>query len=106
MRGFTASDFGRESNNTPWFIRAEIRAVEQGQVPRESNLLKNAPHTALDLADDQWQRPYSRAQACFPEAGSAADKYWPPVNRVDNAYGDRNLMCSCPPPEAYRPAAE
>ena len=87
-------------------IRAEIRAIEQGQIPRESNLLKNAPHTALDLADDQWQRPYSRAQACFPDAGSPADKYWPPVNRVDNAYGDRNLMCSCPPPEAYRPAAE
>jgi glycine dehydrogenase len=87
-------------------IRAEIRAIEQGQAPRESNLLKNAPHTALDLADDHWQRPYSRAQACFPDAGSAAHKYWPPVNRIDNVYGDRNLICSCPPPEAWRAAAE
>ena len=87
-------------------IRAEIRAIEQGQTPRESNLLKNAPHTALDLADDHWQRPYSRAQACFPNAASAAYKYWPPVNRIDNVYGDRNLMCSCPPLEAWRTAAE
>ena len=87
-------------------IRAEIRAIEQGQSPRESNLLKNAPHTALDLADDNWQRPYSRAQACFPDAELPAHKYWPPVNRIDNVYGDRNLMCSCPPPQAYRTAAE
>jgi glycine cleavage system P protein (glycine dehydrogenase) len=87
-------------------IRAEIRAIEQGQTPRESNLLKNAPHTALDLADDHWQRPYSRTQACFPDAGLPAHKYWPPVNRIDNVYGDRNLMCSCPPPQAYRTAAE
>ena len=87
-------------------IRAEIRAIEQGQTPREGNLLKNAPHTALDLVDDHWQRPYSRAQACFPDPGLPAHKYWPPVNRIDNAYGDRNLMCSCPLPEAYRTAAE
>jgi glycine dehydrogenase len=87
-------------------IRAEIRTIEQGQIPRESNLLKNAPHTALDLADDHWQRPYSRTQACFPNAGSATHKYWPPVNRIDNVYGDRNLMCSCPPLEAWRTAAE
>ena len=87
-------------------IRAEIRSIEQGQTPRESNLLKNAPHTALDLVDDHWQRPYSRTQACFPDAELPAHKYWPPVNRIDNVYGDRNLMCSCPPPQAYRTAAE
>ncbi|HET7679259.1 MAG TPA: aminomethyl-transferring glycine dehydrogenase [Xanthobacteraceae bacterium] len=87
-------------------IRGEIRAIEQGQTPRESNLLRNAPHTALDLAEEHWQRPYSRAQACFPEGVLPGQKYWPPVNRIDNAYGDRNLMCSCPPPAAYRTAAE
>ena len=87
-------------------IRAEIRAIGQGQAPRETNLLKNAPHTVRDLADEHWQRPYSRTQACFPAGVSPARKYWPPVNRIDNAYGDRNLVCSCPPLEAYRTAAE
>jgi len=87
-------------------IRKEIEAIEQGQAPRESNLLKNAPHTALDLADDHWQRPYTRSQACFPGNVAPSQKYWSPVNRVDNVYGDRNLICSCPPPEAYRTAAE
>ena len=87
-------------------IRGEIREIEQGQVPRESNLLKNAPHTALDLADDYWERPYSRKKACFPDSVSLAQKYWPPVNRIDNVYGDRNLICTCPPLEVYRNAAE
>jgi glycine dehydrogenase len=87
-------------------IRAEIREIEQGNVPRENNMLKNAPHTVLDLADDHWQRPYPRVAACFPKGVSPAGKYWPPVNRVDNAHGDRNLICSCPPMEAYQPAAE
>jgi len=87
-------------------IREEISAIEKGLAPRESNLLKNAPHTALDLADENWNRPYSRMQACFPKGVSAAQKYWPPVNRVDNAYGDRNLICSCPPLESYQNAAE
>ncbi|MGA7488200.1 MAG: aminomethyl-transferring glycine dehydrogenase [Xanthobacteraceae bacterium] len=87
-------------------IRTEIRAIEQGQAPRETNLLKNAPHTVRDLADEHWQHPYSRTQACFPAGVSPAQKYWPPVNRIDNAYGDRNLVCSCPPLEAYQTAAE
>ena len=87
-------------------IRAEIRAVEEGKASRESNLLKNAPHTALDMVDDHWQRPYSRAQACFPDGVSPAQKYWSPVNRIDNIYGDRNLVCSCPPLETYQSAAE
>jgi glycine dehydrogenase len=87
-------------------IRSEIQAIEEGKAPREHNVLKNAPHTVRDLADDDWQRPYSRAQACFPAGVSPQSKYWPPVNRVDNAYGDRNLACSCPPMESYQAAAE
>ncbi len=87
-------------------IREEIRSIEQGQSPRESNLLRDAPHTVRDLADENWQRPYSRSQACFPEGVSPAEKYWSPVNRIDNVHGDRNLMCSCPPLEAYQTAAE
>jgi glycine dehydrogenase len=87
-------------------IRDEIHAIERGQAPRESNLLRNAPHTVLDLVDDLWQRPYSRTQACFPAGMSPANKYWSPVNRIDNAYGDRNLVCSCPPLSAYQAAAE
>jgi glycine dehydrogenase len=87
-------------------IRGEIRAIEQGQTQRDNNLLKNAPHTAMDLAEEHWQRPYSRTQACFPMGVLPAQKYWPPVNRIDNAYGDRNLVCSCPPLSAYQAAAE
>ena len=87
-------------------IRKEIEAIEQGHAPRESNLLKNAPHPVFDLADDHWQRPYSRSQACFPAGVVPAQKYWPSVNRIDNVYGDRNLICTCPPLDAYRTAAE
>ena len=87
-------------------IREEIRAIEDGRMSREDNPLKNAPHTALDLAEDNWSRPYSRRQACFPAALSAHSKYWPPVNRIDNIYGDRNLVCSCPPMDEYATAAE
>ena len=82
-------------------IRDEVRAIERGEADRNSNLLTNAPHTVLDLADEQWQRPYSRREACFPGGLMTSRKYWPPVNRIDNAYGDRNVMCSCPPLEAY-----
>ena len=82
-------------------IREEIRRIERGEMPRNDNLLKNAPHTALDLTNDQWKHPYSRKEACFPAVGSAANKYWPPINRVDNAYGDRNLICSCPSLDQY-----
>ena len=87
-------------------IREEVRTIEEGGMPREDNPLKHAPHTALDLAEDDWSRPYSRRQACFPMALSAHNKYWPPVNRIDNIYGDRNLICSCPPTEEYATAAE
>ncbi|NUS60159.1 MAG: aminomethyl-transferring glycine dehydrogenase [Lysobacter sp.] len=81
-------------------IREEIRAVEDGRLDRDDNPLRNAPHTARELAGD-WTHPYSREQAVYPLASLVAGKYWPPVGRVDNVYGDRNLVCSCPPLEAY-----
>ena len=86
-------------------IREEIRAVEEGRLDASNNPLKRAPHTVEDLVGE-WDRPYSREQACFPPGAFRVDKYWPPVNRVDNAYGDRNLVCTCPPMEAYAEAAE
>ncbi|WP_232631770.1 aminomethyl-transferring glycine dehydrogenase [Methylobacterium sp. Leaf118] len=86
-------------------IREEIRAIEDGRMDRANNPLKNAPHTVQDLIG-AWERPYSREAACFPSGSLRMDKYWPPVNRVDNAYGDRNLVCSCPPTDAYGEAAE
>lgn len=90
-------------------IRAEADAVADGSWPADNNPLVNAPHTAADLAGE-WDRPYPRTQAVYPFAQGATDvtsvtrirsKYWPPVRRVDNAFGDRNLVCSCPPPEAF-----
>ena len=86
-------------------IREEIRAIERGEVDRTDNLLKRAPHTA-DLLIGEWTRPYGKEAAFYPVPGLREDKYWPPVGRVDNAYGDRNLVCSCPPMEAYQTAAE
>lgn len=83
-------------------IRKEIRAIEQGRIDSEDNLLCNAPHTAEELAAD-WHHPYSRAQAAYPVAALRQAKYWSPVGRVDNVYGDRNLVCSCPPLSAYEP---
>ena len=81
-------------------IRQEIHAVESGAMPAADNPLKNAPHTAMDLAGE-WSHPYSREQAVFPVAGLRSAKYFPPVNRVDNVYGDRNLVCSCVPISEY-----
>ena len=78
-------------------IRQEIREIETGRMPKNDNPLKNAPHTALDLVDEEWKRPYPRALGCFP-AGLNGDKYWRPVNRIDNAYGDRHLVCTCMAP--------
>jgi glycine dehydrogenase len=80
-------------------IRTEIDQVASGQVAAAESALRHAPHTALALAGD-WDRIYSRADAVFP-AGPNVDKYWPPVARIDQAHGDRNLMCSCPPIEAF-----
>ncbi|MFN6183401.1 MAG: aminomethyl-transferring glycine dehydrogenase [Burkholderiales bacterium] len=82
-------------------IRAEIRAVETGQVDKDDNPLKNAPHTAAMVMAEQWAHDYSREAAAFPLATLRQHKYWPPVARVDNAYGDRNIMCSCLPIETY-----
>ncbi len=86
-------------------IREEIRAIEEGTMDAENNPLKHAPHTMEDLVRD-WDRPYSREQGCFPPGAFRVDKYWPPVNRVDNAYGDRHLVCTCPPMTDYAEAAE
>jgi len=87
-------------------IREEARDIEEGRIDPDNNPLKNAPHTVEDLVSEQWDRPYSREQACFPPGAFRVDKYWPPVNRVDNVYGDRNLVCICPPMEEYADAAE
>ncbi|WP_417713568.1 aminomethyl-transferring glycine dehydrogenase [Pseudophaeobacter arcticus] len=86
-------------------IRAEVQAIEDGKIDAQNNPLKHAPHTMEDLVKD-WDRPYSREQGCFPPGAFRVDKYWPPVNRVDNAYGDRNLICTCPPLEDYAEAAD
>ncbi len=82
-------------------IRTEIAAIESGAMDRANNPLKNAPHTAAVVTGTEWDRPYSREQAAFPAPWLRVHKYWPPVARVDNAYGDRNLVCACPPIEAY-----
>lgn len=82
-------------------IREEIREIESGKASLEDNLLKNAPHTAKMLITNSWAHGYDRAQAAYPVEGLYENKYWPPVGRVDNVYGDRNLICSCPSMEDY-----
>jgi glycine dehydrogenase len=82
-------------------IREEIAQIEHGQRDADDNVLKNAPHTAQMLLAEAWHHDYPRQQAAYPLASLRDNKYWPPVARVDNAYGDRNLVCSCPPVEAY-----
>ncbi|TCP58515.1 glycine dehydrogenase [Rhodovulum bhavnagarense] len=86
-------------------IRDEIRAIEEGRIEKANNPLKKAPHTVEDLVAE-WDRPYSREQGCFPPGAFRVDKYWPPVGRVDNAYGDRHLVCTCPPIEELAEAAQ
>ncbi|MDE2582324.1 MAG: aminomethyl-transferring glycine dehydrogenase [Rhodospirillales bacterium] len=87
-------------------IRAEIAAVAAGSLDRADNPLKGAPHTAAEVMGTAWRHAYPREQAAFPLPFVASAKYWPPVGRVDNVYGDRNLVCSCAPIEAYAEAAE
>jgi glycine dehydrogenase len=88
-------------------IRAEIRRVERGEWPQDDNPLKNAPHTATAIATSDWCHAYPREIAAFPVATLERQKYWPPVGRVDNVHGDRNLFCSCVPVSAWAgPAAE
>ncbi len=87
-------------------IRKEIQDVEDGKADPENNLLRNAPHTHNLLMETPWDHPYTKQEAYFPLPGLREDKYWPPVGRVDNVYGDRHLVCACPPMEAYEEAAE
>ena len=86
-------------------IRDEVRDIAEGRADAVDNVLKNAPHTAADVAGADWAHPYSREQAAYPRPFVAANKFWPPVGRIDDAYGDRNLVCACPPVEAYAGAA-
>ncbi|MCA9471747.1 MAG: aminomethyl-transferring glycine dehydrogenase [Nitrospirales bacterium] len=83
-------------------IRKEIAEVEDGQFPRDNNPLKHAPHTIEQIASSEWNHPYSREQAAFPQPWLRHRKFWPAVSRIDNAYGDRNLVCTCPPMESYQ----
>ena len=86
-------------------IAGEIAAISDGRFDRADNPLRNAPHTASEIAASSWRHAYSREVAGYP-AGSSGAKYWPPVKRVDNAYGDRNLACTCAPVASYAEAAE
>lgn len=86
-------------------IRREIDEIENGQADRKDNVLKNAPHTMAVITNDEWSHSYSRKKAAFPLPYVAAHKFWPAVGRVDNAYGDRNLVCACPPMEQYEEVA-
>jgi glycine dehydrogenase len=82
-------------------IRQEIGRVGDGSWPKDDNPLRNAPHTAAHVTADEWAHPYPRSVAAYPSGVDRTAKYWPPVRRIDGAYGDRNLVCSCPPPEAF-----
>ena len=82
-------------------IREEIRAIERKEISVDQSPLHFAPHTAADIADDEWTRPYSRSVGVFPTKGSRDRKFWPAVNRIDGVYGDRNLICTCPPIDSY-----
>lgn len=87
-------------------IREEIRAVERGEVTSEASLPHQAPHTLDDVMDDNWDRPYTRKDAAFPSAATRRAKFWPAVNRIDDVFGDRNFVCSCPPLSAYESSDE
>jgi glycine dehydrogenase len=82
-------------------IRKEISDIESGNSSKENNLLINSPHTAIEVTADNWVYPYSRTEAAYPLPWVMEAKFWPAVKRVDNAYGDRNLMCTCPSVEEY-----
>jgi glycine dehydrogenase len=82
-------------------IRKEIELVETGKIDEQDNMLRNAPHTARMVTAEAWAHDYTREQAAYPVAGLKLRKYWVPVARVDNVYGDRNLVCACPPMESY-----
>ena len=82
-------------------IKGEIDRVASGEWAHDESPLHHAPHTAEDLLVEDWSRPYTREEAAYPVAGLRRAKYWPPVGRIDGGYGDRNLVCACPPPEAF-----
>jgi len=82
-------------------IRDEIRVVEKGEVSADESRVHRAPHTLDDIMDDSWDRPYTRQEAVFPTHATRTAKFWPSVNRVDDVYGDRNFVCSCPPLSDY-----
>jgi glycine dehydrogenase len=82
-------------------IRKEIDEISAGRSDRKDNPLKNAPHTAEQVTANEWPHPYSREEAAFPATWTRRQKFWPAVGRIDSVYGDRNLFCSCPPPEAF-----
>jgi glycine dehydrogenase len=82
-------------------IRAEIGQIESGAMDKLNNPLKNAPHTAEFLLKDEWQHPYPRSLAAYPATWTKEHKFWPVVGRIDNAFGDRNFICSCQPMEDY-----
>ena len=82
-------------------IREEIREIEQGLADKSNNVIKNAPHTVEMLLSDGWELPYSRQKAAFPVEGMKQDKYFTPVTKIDDAFGDRNLICTCNPTEDY-----
>ena len=86
-------------------IREEIRAIEDGKIDRDDNPLKNSPHTQEEILAEEWKHPYSREAAAFPAPWVKENKFWPFVSRIDNVWGDRNLICTCPPIEAYDEAA-
>jgi glycine dehydrogenase len=86
-------------------IKKEIQAVLDGRADPKDNVLKNAPHTATHVASDSWTHPYSRTEAAFPLPWVQEHKFWPTVGRIDNPYGDRNLMCVCPDVSSYREEA-
>ncbi len=83
-------------------IRGEIQEIVEGRMPRDNNALKNAPHTAEAVTATDWKHPYSREQAAFPAPWVRDSKFWPAVARIDDAYGDRHLVCTCPPMESYQ----
>jgi glycine dehydrogenase len=83
-------------------IRGEIAEVEQGVIAVEATALKSAPHTLADITDAEWNRAYTKEQAVFPSRQTKEAKFWPTVNRIDNVYGDRNFVCTCPPVSDYQ----
>ncbi|RAX30334.1 UNVERIFIED_CONTAM: hypothetical protein DQE83_27275, partial [Escherichia coli] len=83
----------------------EISDIENGSADREDNELKNSPHTVFDVTSDNWDHSFMREKACFPSGYLKLNKFWPPVARIDNAYGDKNLVCTCPAVEEYEEEA-